>query len=92
VVVAERPSQGRREFAVQFISPIALIIVGLGLFVFTSLWLQRHPSARPPAGTPADAAPKTSGGRATLIMGSLLGALIFLYGLVRLILELVGLH
>jgi hypothetical protein len=77
---------------VQYISPIALIIVGLGLFVFTSLRLQRRPPAKPPTDVPAEAASKTTGARATLIMGSLLGALIFLYGLIRLILELVGLH
>jgi hypothetical protein len=77
---------------VQYISPIALILVGLGLFVFTSLRLQRRPPAQPPADAPTEAASKATGARATLIMGSLLGALIFLYGLVRLILELIGLH
>jgi hypothetical protein len=77
---------------VQYISPIALIVVGLGLFVFTSLRLQRRLPVQPPADAPTEAASKATGARATLIMGSLLGALIFLYGLVRLILELIGLH
>jgi uncharacterized membrane protein len=68
----------------QFISPVAVMVLGLVVFVWTYLVLQRQTRRQASGGAGA----KNTGARATLIMANFVGVIIFVYGLIRLIVVL----
>lgn len=66
------------------ISPIAVMVLGQVIFVWTYLVLQRRARRQ----TSGDAGAFGARARATLIMANFLGVIVFVYGVIRLIVVL----